>query len=97
MTVPFFFNFGNFKIFLHALTFANGAFRLFLGELTFATPAEFQKSSIFRGGRSFLTFQPKDMLNLYFNLNESQPTDANKHYVYKKECTCIPCKRIPFC
>ena len=32
-----------------------------------------------KGGMYFLIFQPKDMLNLCLNLNESQPICAYKH------------------
>ena len=36
-----------------------------------------------RGGRNFLIFQPKDMLNHSLNLSESQPIYTYKSYGYK--------------
>ena len=45
----------------------------------------------------FLIFQPQVMLNLRLTLNESQLIYDYKRYAYKKECTCIPRKRKPFC
>ena len=37
-----------------------------------------------RAGRYFLIFQPKNMLNLCFSLNESQPIYAYGHAQIKK-------------
>ena len=43
------------------------------------------KRKTVRGGRYFAIFQPKDMLNLCLNLNESLPKYAYKCYAYKEE------------
>ena len=53
------------------------------GALTFAKFVEFLKRSTVRGDMHFI-FQPKDMVNLCLNLNESQPIYAYKCYAYKK-------------
>ena len=64
--------------------FAIRAFSLILDVLTFTQFVEFLKRSTVRGGRYFLIFQHKDMLNLCLNLNNSQPIYAYKHYHYDK-------------
>ena len=51
--------------------------------LTFAKFVEFLKRSTVRRDMHFI-FQPKDMVNLCLNLNESQPIYAYKCYAYKK-------------
>ena len=51
--------------------------------LTFAKFVEFLKRSMVRGGKNFLIFQPKDMLNHSLNLSESQPIYTYKSYGYK--------------
>ena len=65
------------------LIFAIRAFWLFSGVLTFVKFVEFLKSTVM-GGRDFLIFQPKCMLNLCLNFSESQPIYAYKSYAYKK-------------
>ena len=82
--VSFFVYFGDFDVFWHVLTFAVTKIWLVSGVLTFAKFVEFLKRSTVREGRYFLIFQPKDMLNLYSNLNVSQPIYAYKCYAYKK-------------
>ena len=57
---------------------------------------EIWKRSMVMGGRTFLFFQPKCILNSCLNLNEPQPIYAYKRYAYKEECTCIPRKHKPF-
>ena len=52
-----------FDVFLCMHIFAIWAFWLILDVLTFAKFVEFVKRSTVRGGRYFLIFQPKDMLN----------------------------------
>ena len=74
----FFIYFGNFDVFSHMLNFAIWAFWLILGVLTLTKFVEFVKWSTVRGGGYFLIFQPKDMLNLFLDLDESQPMYANK-------------------
>ena len=51
---------------------------------TFAKFVKFLKRSTATGGRYFLIFRPKDMLNLCLNLNVSQSIYAYKRYAYKK-------------
>ena len=55
--------FGNFDVFLHMLILAIREFWLMWDVITFAKFAEFLKGSTVRGGRDFLIFQPKDMVN----------------------------------
>ena len=74
--------FRNFDIFVHMLIFAIIAFRLISGVLIFAKFAEFLKRVTVSGGRYFLIFQFKYMLNLCLNLNESQLINDFKRYGY---------------
>ena len=75
--------FGNFDVFSHMLIFAIRAFWLIWDVLTFAKFVEFLKRSMVRGGRYFLIFQPKDMVNYYLNLNECKAIYAYKCYGYE--------------
>ena len=67
------------------LIFAIRAFWLILGLLTFPQFVKLLNRITFRGGRYFLIFQPKDMLNLCLNLHESPLIYAYKRYAYKKD------------
>ena len=66
------------------LILAIRAFWLISGVVTLAKFAKFLKRSMVMGGRYFLNFQPKYMLNLclnlYLNWNESQPIHAYERY-----------------
>ena len=57
--------FGNFGVFSNVLIFSIKTFRLFSGGLTFTKFVEFLKRSAVWGGRCFLIFQPKDMLDVF--------------------------------
>ena len=74
--------FRNFDIFVHMLIFTIIAFRLISGVLIFAKFVEFLKRVTVSGGRYFLIFQSKYMLNLCLNLNESQLINDFKRYGY---------------
>ena len=74
----------NFDVFLYVIVFAVKAFWLILDVLTLAKFVKFLKRSTVMGGNYFLIFQPKYILSLCLNLNESQSTYAYKCYSYKK-------------
>ena len=67
------------------LIFAIREFWLILDVSTFEKFVELLKRCTVRGGRYFLIFQPKDMLNQCLNLSKSQPIYAYNRYVYEND------------